>query len=155
MISPKYILLVCILVLLQACTTTTDSDSIERPRITSDSSDPHQFDGVWLVEVKKAAAMQYLPGNYYTNCDSEAYSFPIRVASNVLILGSGDDRGTTTVKESGKFFLRMPLRGKDGTTGEFVRTFDGSFTRKRGSITHGFVEHNMAGCTARFSLRRP
>jgi hypothetical protein len=76
------------------------------------------------------------------------------VLSGGLNYRQNHDQAVNAVTGSGRFKLRLSIAGRDGKATEDVTTFAGSFSKKRGTITYGWAQHYMAGCTAKFVLRK-
>jgi len=119
------------------------------------------YDGIWTVDVKKAAGTQYY-GKWIVRCGDMRQTFNMRVSDGTLALSDAADAKKAFVSSGGVFKLTVPLTGdaqasvNSATTisnGDRQLILTGTLASdggdSKGYITYGVAEFGYAGCTAK------
>jgi len=119
------------------------------------------YDGIWVVEVQKAASLQTY-GQWDISCGDMRRTFNIRVLDGTMDLGSDDNANKTFVSSNGKFKAILPMSvdakasGSSSTTlanGDMKLILSGTLVpsgdKSAGYITYGIAEMGYGGCTAK------
>jgi len=128
-----------------------------------------KYDGVWSVEVQKAAGIQYV-GKWNMHCGNMQNTFYVRVDDGALTDRKSADAKKAFVSSDGVFKLTQPLSNEASASGASSTTMangdmkliltgklvpDGE--NSTGRITYGIAEIGYGGCTAKtkYTLTNP
>jgi len=119
------------------------------------------FDGLWKVEVQKAAGLQY-HGKWNMRCGDMRRTFNMRVVDGAATVSNAKDAKKAYVSSKGAFKLIYPLTedarasGNSSITmanGDRKLILSGKLTPdggdSKGYITFGIAEVGYGGCTAK------
>ncbi len=120
-----------------------------------------KYDGLWTVEVQKAAGVQYV-GKWHMTCGDMRQTFKTNVNNGIMNLGTDSNKTTAFVSKDGDFKLVLPLSGDaqasmgSGTAmanGDRKLILSGTLSpdgkNSKGYITYGIAEVGYGGCTAK------
>jgi len=127
------------------------------------------FDGIWTVDVQKAAGTQYY-GKWHVSCGDMRRSFNMRVNDGTMTLSDAADAKKAFVSAGGVFKITLPMSDDAQASGNssstisngdmqmiLTGTLAASDGNSKGYITYGIAEMGYAGCTAKtkFKLTNP
>lgn len=141
-------------IVVSACAGTVLSPIEEEYRDTSGV-----YDGLWKVDVQKAAGTQ-IYGKWNMNCGDMRRTFNMRVTNGTMNFGRGKNATTVYVSADGKFKAIIPIdhvasaTGTSSTTmanGTMKTIISGQLADEKsvGFITYGIAELGYGGCTAK------
>jgi len=131
----------------------------------ADREQTGQFDGMWQVDVQKAAGIQYV-GAWQMNCGDMRHKFNITVEDGTISAEDGKGKiKKAYVSNKGRFKLILPIRHKSSESGQSDATMSngnmqiilrGRLSDKDsvGYITYGVAEVGYGGCTAKTKFKR-
>ncbi len=144
-------LFACTVLVTQAACVSNISSQVKE----SDKDTSGVHDGVWLVQVKKSAGRQYMPGNWVVNCDGSPREFSFNVKNGIAQIRHYGKLKTTYVAKDGDFRFELPISdsnrvGKDGQLALKGRSlvFYGNLANTKGRYTLAYDEFGGSGCTA-------
>lgn len=131
----------------------------ESDRVKSD-----KYDGVWIVEIQKAATLQLIQG-WQMSCGDMRRSFAVLVKDGMIQLNNDGKQIKTAVAENGRFKLTIPLgdiASESGTSDIIMGNRDVKIFLRgtlkdfnaNGHITYGIAELGYGGCTAKTLYKR-
>ena len=119
------------------------------------------YDGIWKVDVLKAAGIQYV-GKWNMHCGDMRTSFNLRVDDGTILFGNAENTTKAYVSAEGAFKLTHPLSGKASASGASSITMANGSRKliltgrlvpdggnSKGFITYGIAEVGYGGCTAK------
>lgn len=127
------------------------------------------YDGIWKVDVQKAAGIQYV-GKWNMHCGDMRQTFNIRVEDGTILFGNAENRTKGYVSAKGAFKLSHPLASKASASGSSSTTMANGSRKlilsgklvpdgenSKGFITYGIAEVGYGGCTAKtkYSFTKP
>ena len=121
------------------------------------------YDGVWQVDVQKAAGLKYV-GNWQMRCGDMRQTFNITVVDGTVGVEKGDQVIKAYVSDKGRFKLFYPLDVKakeSGTSGGMMSNGDTKIILRGrlgentdGYFTYGIAEVGYGGCTAKTKFKK-
>lgn len=123
-----------------------------------------RYDGVWMVEIQKAAGLQYVQG-WNMNCGDMRDSIPMLVKDGMMQFDDSPNALKVGVAESGRFKMVIPLGDIASASptsdisianGDVKIILRGNLSdeKSKGHITYGIAEMGYGGCTAKTKFRR-
>jgi len=130
--------------------------------VTEEARNPNgDFDGSWLVDIRKAAALQQGPGNWTFNCGGNAEQMQMIVSDSVARVQFAGKVHQTFVGVDGEFRFEIPIEEKaeaDGTSDisidrqQVTLIILGSLSEQSGLLVWGIAEFANDGCKSTLSM---